>query len=53
MTTVAYYSHLDNLEGTALRAADGQVHFLTTSTGTWQTLTNTDAPRSPPAPRAL
>ena len=46
MTTVAYFAHLDNaIEGTALRTADGQVHFLTTSTGLWQTLSNADAPR--------
>ena len=45
MTTVAYYAALSQVEGTALRSADGQVHFLTTSTGLWQTLTNADVPR--------
>ena len=45
MTTVAYYAHFGNVEGAALRTSTGAVHFQTASTGLWQTLTNTDAPR--------
>jgi len=44
-TTQAYYATLSTAEGQALRTAEGQVHFLTTSTGLWQTLTNADASR--------
>jgi hypothetical protein len=45
MTTLAFYATLSNTEGTALRTADGSVHFLTTATGLWQTLGNADASR--------
>jgi hypothetical protein len=45
MTILAYYATLSNTEGTALRTADGQVHFLAAATGLWQTLGNADAPR--------
>jgi hypothetical protein len=46
MTTVAFYAQLDNTtHGVALRDAAGAVHFLTETTGTWQTLTDADAPR--------
>ncbi len=43
MTTVAFYSTFRNLEGVALRDSAGTVSFKTTSTGTWQTLSNSDA----------
>jgi hypothetical protein len=46
MTIVAYYAQLDNIiHGVALRDATGTVSFRTDSTGTWQTLTDADAPR--------
>lgn len=43
MTTVAFYSTFRNTEGIALRDSAGTVSFQTTATGTWQTLTNSDA----------
>jgi hypothetical protein len=45
MQTVAYFAHLDQTEGTALRDSAGTVSFQTTATGVWQTLTDADAPR--------
>ena len=46
MTTVAFFAQLDNsIHGVALRDAAGAVHFRTDATGTWQTLTDADAPR--------
>ena len=41
----AFYATLDTTEGTALRTADGSVHFLTTASGVWQRLFDTDIPR--------
>jgi len=43
-TTQAFYATLSNTEGQALRTTEGQVHFLTTNTGVWQTLSNADIP---------
>ena len=45
MTTVAYFAHLDNIAGLALRTTDGRVHFQAEHTGLWTPLTNADAPR--------
>jgi hypothetical protein len=45
MTTVAYYTALDNTNGIALRTAAGTVHFQVASTGLWRDLTDADAPR--------
>jgi hypothetical protein len=45
MKNVAFYAHLDNLEGFALRIASGEVHFQATSTGLWTQLFDADASR--------
>ena len=38
------YTNPGTVEGLALRSLDDTVHFQTTRTGAWTTLTNADAP---------
>jgi hypothetical protein len=45
MQSIAFYAHLDNTHGTALRLADGTVHFRADATGLWTPLSDVDAPR--------
>jgi hypothetical protein len=45
MQSLAFYAHLDNTEGIALRTADGLVFFQSEATGTWTQLYDADAPR--------
>jgi hypothetical protein len=42
---VAYYAHLADVAGLALRDSQGTVHFQADATGLWQELTNADIPR--------
>ena len=42
---IAFYAHLGDVYGVALRASDNTVHFQADATGSWQTLANADRPR--------
>lgn len=42
---VAFYAHLGNVSGVALRDSAGVVSFQTDSTGLWTALTNADRAR--------
>ena len=45
MTTVAFYAHLDQTEGIALRADSDRVFFIDHAVGLWTELFDRDMPR--------